>query len=601
MSESWEVVKRWRTLLVILLTPLLLLPLPLIINTPEGRTAYVLFLMAVYWVTEAVPIAVTSLMPVFLFPMMDIASAKVVASSYIKDLLMLFLGGLMMAVAIETWNLHRRIALRILLLVGSEPRWLMLGLMLATWLLSMWMSNTATTAMMVPITDAILQQLEETLLDDPSAAGDNKEEENKNDLQQRPEGGDDKVEAKAVDAVAVAPLGDPESRMQAKKQFDLMCKGLLLSICYGANSGGIATLTGTGPNLILKNNADDVYGKHNITSPVNFASWMGFGLPLSALVVLVCWVWLQIMFLRCRGWTDCCRRTEEKEAQGKRVRGIILQEYSKLGPVSFAERAVLVLFSLLVVLWITRDLGGVGGWGDLFAEETVSDSTPAVLIGFILFFFPSENPFRRGRRTAENYNVSGQAVEIEHEERTLKPLLSWADAHAKVPWSLFLLLGGGFALSDGCRISGLSEWIGQQLEVFSDIDKVAMLLVLCYITAAMTEITSNTAISILLLPILSTLALRTGVHPLYYMIPTSLSCSFAFMLPVATPPNAIVFATGRIKVVDMMLAGVVMNAIAVPVLVMATVTWGEEMFRFTDVPPAFLNASLSASAASSSL
>ncbi|KAL8619128.1 hypothetical protein ACOMHN_019400 [Nucella lapillus] len=584
--SCWGFVKAYRGLLIIFLTPLLLLPLPLIINTPQGKAAFVLILMAVYWVTEVVPIAVTALMPVFVFPMMGIASADETSRYYMKDLLMLFLGGLLMAVSIEKWNLHRRIALRILLVVGSEPRWLMLGLMLATWFLSMWMSNTATTAMMVPITNAILDQLKDTFLDNTSVEMGTVNGNVGEKQGEGVDGGGDKPQA--TGPAYTAPEDPKTEDSAAVKQYKWMCKGMLLAICYAANSGGIATITGTGTNLALKNFADELYLDHNLPSPVNFATWMGFGILLSLIVLLVCWVWLQIFFLRCKGLTQCCRKSEETRTQGLRVKAIIRQEYRKLGPVSFAERAVLVFFALLVLLWITQDLGGVGGWGDIFGQQMVSDSTPAVFIGFCLFFFPSRNPFRRQIRTVQRYGEGGQDMELIQEESKYMPLLTWSDAHEKVPWSLFFLLGGGFALSKGCEVSGLSYWMGEQLEVFSEINKVAMLLLLCYITAAMTEVTSNTAISLLLLPILRDLALRTGVHPLYYMIPAALACSFAFMLPVATPPNAIVFATGHIRVIDMMSAGFMMNIVAVPLLVMATISWGDAIFDFSHIPPEFL-------------
>lgn len=590
----------WWPLLVVLLVPLLLLPLPVIITTSEARAAYVVFLMAIYWVTEVIPIGVTSLIPVFLFPVMDVLDAKAVAKAYMSELLMLFLGGLFVAVAIERWNLHRRIALRVLLVVGPEPRWLMLGLMVATWFLSMWISNTATTAMMIPITEAVLQQMKGSLHATQPPAADSEEGETPVDegsTKRAQEGPDSKkAEAEAQVANGVAAHEDLEveggQEEEAEKYYRFMCKGMSLSICYAANSGGIATLTGTGPNLVLKENADKVYAAHGLTSPVNFASWMGFGLPLSVLILLLCWGWLQVAFLRCRGFTQCCSKASARRDQNKRVLAVIREEYTKLGPISFAEGAVLFWFVILVVLWITRDLGGAAGWGTVFKEGSVGDSTPAILVGVILFFFPSQLPFKQRQPRSQNYTVDNIKTEIVHDDGTrLKPLLQWSDAHAKVPWSLFLLLGGGFALSEGCKVSGLSAWVGLQLEVLSGVNSWGVLFIICYMTAAMTEVTSNTAISILLMPILSDLALRTGVHPLYYMLPAALACSFAFMLPVATPPNAIVFSYGHVRVVDMMLIGLALNIFAVPILVVATGTWGDAMFGLFSPPAQFFNSS----------
>ncbi|XP_025091733.1 solute carrier family 13 member 5-like isoform X2 [Pomacea canaliculata] len=588
MAGIWPKIKSIRPQLIILLTPLLTLPLPLIVKTSEAKCAYVLILMAVFWISESVPIAVTALLPLFLFPMMGVMPAATTAKSYMSDILILFLGGLMVAVAIERWNLHRRIALRVLMLVGAEPRWLMLGLMLATWFLSMWISNTATTAMMIPITEAILQQLKTAHTGSEGSVDEDDTKDKGKVRNGRADDGDkndNTFNSQNKEIIVSAEEGMTATKEKEKEDphIRLMAKGMSLSICYAANSGGIATLTGTGPNLIFKDAIDSLYHEYGQTSPVTFASWMGFGFPLSVLVLLTCWVLLQIAFLRCRGLSTCCVSSEERAARNARVKEIIRSEYIKLGSMTFAEGSVLFWFVTLVLLWITRDLSGVGGWGILFEKDAVKDSTPAIFIGFILFVFPSVLPFmkRKGRYDINNSENTGGLV---------PPLLSWPVMHSKFPWSLMLLLGGGFALSDGCRASGLSNWIGKQLEVFSGVDKWGMLFIICFIAAAATEVTSNSAIAILFMPILGRLAVNTGVHPLYYMIPGAVSCSFAFMLPVATPPNAIVFSYGHIRIIDMIGTGFIMNILAVPLLVLATGTWGDRLFDFQTLPQGQMNA-----------
>ncbi|XP_046356042.2 solute carrier family 13 member 5-like isoform X3 [Haliotis rufescens] len=584
MSKTLKDLWRIRTLLILFLTPILLLPLPVLIPTKEGRCAYVVILMAVFWISESLPISVTALLPVFMFPLLNVVEAKVISKAYMNDTIMVFLGGLCMAVAIEHWNIHRRIALRILMLVGSEPRWLMLGLMIATWFLSMWISNTATTAMMIPIANAILLQLKDTrdLSNDQGAIEMNGKESNNEKIAEKedPEPAVDKLQSKLSDGP-----GTPE-----EAEFTRLKKGLSLCIAYGANSGGIASLTGTGPNLVLKGQTDELYSSRGIESPVNFASWMAYGFPLSVVVLIVCWGWLNILYLRCKGFCSCLKDDPIRKLQAEKVKNVILTEYKKLGSITYAQANVMVLFLLLVIFWISRDLGGVGGWGDLFEDNLVKDSTPAVLMAVLLFVLPSKLP--------RVFCLRRNSYEMTEEEKAeadapITPLLTWKVLHEKMPWALFLLLGGGYALAKGCEESGLSYWIGIQLQVLKDLNPWLLLLIICYVCAAATEVTSNTATATLVMPILSNLAIGTGVNPLFYMFPAALSVSFAYMLPAATPPNAIVFGYGHIKVSDMASAGIMMNILAVPLLLMATATWGDAIFHFGVVPEAFrLNSTL---------
>ncbi|ESO83286.1 hypothetical protein LOTGIDRAFT_133716 [Lottia gigantea] len=545
VQQLWSI----RVVLLLVTTPMLLLPLPLYIGSQEAKAAFVLLLMAIMWVTEALPISVTALFPVFLFPMLGVVTAKEIAPEYMSDTLMIFIGGLIMATAIEVWDIHKLVALRILLLVGSKPRWLMLGLMIPTWFLSMFVSNTATTAMMIPIAQALLVQLKET-----------------HKLLKH-------ISGRINQTILLFDRKDEEE--DGDKQFKNVGKAISLCICYAANCGGIGALTGTGPNLVLKNYADDIYSKNGLKSPINYATWMAFGLPLAFLVLIVTWVWLQIFFLRCSDVSSCYQKNKEEKKDNK-VHLLVKEQYDALGPISYAQKNVLVLFTVLVICWISRDLGGVGGWGNLFRNGYVlyvKDSTPAILIAVILFFLPSELPAIFCCRKLKDARV-----------KTPRPLLLWQDAHEKLPWGIFILLGGGFALAKGCEVSGLSTWIGLQLAVFAGLNKWLMLLILCYICEFLTEFISNVALATLMVPILGNLAIATGVNPLFYILPAAVSTSFAYMLPVATAPNALCFSYGHIKVIDMAIAGFFMNVVAIPLLVFATFTWGDALFNF-DVSP----------------
>ncbi|XP_011440239.4 solute carrier family 13 member 2 isoform X1 [Magallana gigas] len=549
-----------RNLLTIVITPIILLPILLLVEGNEAKCAYCIIVMAVYWITEALPIAVTSLLPIILFPMVGLLSAKDVSNKYLNDTAMLFVGGLIVAAAIEYWNIHKRLALRVLMLVGSEPRWLMFGMMLPTWFLSMWISNTATTAMMIPIANAVLVQLKETKdIENSDAAED--------------------VELTEQNGVTI--IRDEKTNTSRKireneienPEYLRMCKALSLGIAYAANCGGVASLTGTNPNVIMKGVADKVFQSRNATSPVTFASWIQFCLPISALIVAFIWLWLQFIFLR-------CRRSTNSPEQAQRVKAVIRREYKNLGPVSFAQGAVIVHFVILAVLWITRDLGGAGGWGRIFPPKTVTDSTPSILVSISLFLFPAVLPWKFSDR---------------YHGKSVPALLPWKAAEKMVPWGVVLLLGGGFALAHGSQVSGLSDWLGCELRVFKDFEPWVMNLVLCYIVAAATEVTSNTAICSLMMPIMSELAMTLGVNPLYFMFPTAIATSFAFMLPVATPPNAVIFSYGYVKVADMAMAGFIINIVAVLVLVLATETWGDAIFGFHTLPAAFKALNVTAS------
>ncbi|KTG45185.1 hypothetical protein cypCar_00039577, partial [Cyprinus carpio] len=491
--------------LILFCTPFLLLPLPLVIGTKEAACGYVVALMAVYWCTEVLPLAVTALLPAVLFPLFRIMESKDVCMQYLKDTNMLFLGGLMVAVAVEHWNLHKRIALRVLLIVGVRPALLMLGFMGVTAFLSMWISNTATTAMMVPIVQAVLEQLNKRAEQEQASTPENDEKytEKQPDSQVALNGHNFSMEL------------DMEEHSQDAEERLKMCKGLTLCVCYAASIGGTATLTGTGPNLVLMGQMSQLFPEN--PDIINFASWFGFAFPNMIIMLTLAWLWLQIVFLgvNFRKTWGCGTVKTEKEIAAYNV---IKEEHRRLGPMTFGELSVLALFVLLVVLWFTRDPGFVDGWATNFfnaEKEFVTDATVAVFVAALLFVFPSKPP----------------------------RLCPWRTQSSDT--------GGGFALAKGSEVSGLSKWLGDQMSPLQSIPPWAIAIVVCLMIATFTECTSNVATATLFLPILASMSQSIGVNPLYVMIPCTLSASFAFMLPVATPPNAIVFSYGYLKVSDM--------------------------------------------------
>ncbi|AWO99636.1 putative solute carrier family 13 member 5-like [Scophthalmus maximus] len=602
----------------------------------EAACAYVIALMAVYWCTEVLPLAVTALLPTILFPVLGIMESKDVCMQYLKDTNMLFVGGLMVAVAVEHWNLHKRIALKVLLLVGVRPALLMLGFMGVTAFLSMWISNTATTAMMVPIVQAVLDQLHSNVDPGPWSKSQGRtavphqehQEETISDLKnaaphvlQKGLNGSIETQEKTTsprDDVSVeheemseletdgrvqpTPRDKPpsdagggavdtgccpvelEELSDVEEETRTMSKGLLLSVCYAASIGGIATLTGTGPNLVLIGQMSQLFPQNG--DVINFASWFVFAFPIMVLMLTLAWFWLQFLYIGCnlrRTW-GCGAVQSEKE---RAAYNVIRDEHRRLGPMSYGECSVLALFILMVVLWFTRDPRFMDGWATHMFNakaEFVTDATVSLFVAVLLFVLPSEPP---------RYLCCWRSSDSESRvsRGPAPPLLTWQVTQRKMPWNIVLLLGGGFALAKGSEESGLSRWLGTQMTPLQSIPPWAICIILCLLVAIFTECASNVATATLFLPILASMSQSMGLNPLYVMIPCTLSASFAFMLPVATPPNAIVFSYGLLKVSDMARTGVVMNVIAIGCISLAINSWGRVMFSL-DTFPSWANATL---------
>ncbi|KAL5015787.1 hypothetical protein ScPMuIL_005376 [Solemya velum] len=441
LRDIWKL----RSILIVVLTPIVFLPIALD-GSPKSGCAYVLIVTAVFWITEAIPIAVTSLLPIFLLPVTGVMGAKDVSSAYINDTSMLLMGGFMVAAAIENWNIHKRIALRVLLFTGSEPRWLMMGLMLPTWFLSMWISNTATAAMMVPIANAVMVHLKEAKATRIEGHDNKAFELNNiklNGSTLTTSSTDDIRDPTDIEKMGSHDILTPEEEEEEDREHKRMCKALSLCIAYAANVGGIGSLTGTIPNIVARAQADIIFQEYGGESGVTFNTWMLFGLPTSFLVLIVLWCWLTLFLLRFV--LGCCGKTNpEVNAQ---IQSVIRVDYIKLGPITFAQGAVLGHFLLLTVLWITRDLGGAGGWGSLFKDKYATESTPSILVGMLLFVFPASLPAVFCFRSRSD-------------DQEVTSILNWNSAQSKVPWGVLLLLGGGFALAKASQQSGLSKWLG---------------------------------------------------------------------------------------------------------------------------------------------
>ena len=439
-------------------------------------TAGIAVMMAVAWVSEVVPIPVTSLFPLVLFPAFGIADASDVAASYGKPTIYLFLGGFLLALGLQRCGLHKRIALRIVAAIGSRPSRLVLGFMLSSSLLSMWISNTASVLVMMPIGLAVLEQAKDA----------------------------------GVDRKIVMRLGT----------------AIMLGIAYAADIGGMATPIGTPPNLVLiELHGELVPG----AAELGFGQWMLMGLPLAALFLTTGWLVLMMLF-----------RFERKALFGGGE--VVRDSLRALGPIRRDELVCGGIFALTALAWMTGSdlqLGGVTlvGWRSKLGLEGVGDASVAVFSACLLFAIPSRD----------------------HAGETL---MTW-DTAKGVPWGILLLFGGGFALAMGFEVSGLSVAIGEGMAGLKGMHPAVIMVLVCLIVTFLTELTSNTATTTLMLPILARTADSLGVDPLLLMIPATLSASCAFMMPVASPTQAIVFGSGYVNIRDMVRAGIWFNLLGV--------------------------------------
>lgn len=565
----------WRTIIVIVV-PLAMLPLPILaIGTDTEKAAfcgYVILLMAIYWMTEALPLPITSLIPVVLFPLLGILDTGVVCMAYMKETNMMFIGGLMLALAVEYCNLHKRIALGVLLTVGSSPRWLMLGFMLTTAFLSMWISNTATTAMMVPIVDAVVQELfkddEETVDTPQSTVGSvesltNSSDSSAPDMSQSKEEliAEEKLGNNQQVVINQVPM-TPKEQAAEKERKRKIRVGCMMSIAYASNIGGTGSQIGSSPQLALKGILEKSFGS---STGLNFATWMAFNIPGMLINLLLAWLWIQLLFIGFRRVAD--------NGRDKEVKQLLRNKYKDLGPMTFHEFAVLILFICCVLLWFFRSPEFVPGWASWIKGAHVDDATAVMLIMMFMFSIPAEPKFWCLRPKGET-----------GPEKPSRALLDWKYVQDRLPWGIVLLLGGGFALSDACKESGLSTWLGEQLSGLSVLPPFAILFIVCVMTAMITEVASNTATANILLPVLSETSIAIGINPLYLMLPATVTCSYAFMLPVATPPNAIVFSAAKMDPLEMMKSGFLMNIFCVIVICVMTETLGVYMFDLYTFP-----------------
>lgn len=465
-----------------------LLYLPIFPNASIQNMSAIAVLMVIWWISEALPLAATALLPLVLFPLLGITSGKEVASSYMNSTIFLFIGGFILALSMQRWQLHRRIALRIISWFDGSAKLLVLGFMLTAASLSMWISNTATATMLLPIGLAVYARSSEYL---------------------------------------------------STKEKQALLTALMLGIAYACSIGGVATLIGTPPNIAMQR-------IFSISFPdadtITFAKWMIFALPLSISMLIISWFVITFRYI------------------GKDFSSLSqLDEPIKKTSMSYEEKAVAVVFTLTALGWIFRKNIIIGdwiipGWSNLLTHaDLITDSTVAIAAAVALFILPTKDQ-SRFRRIADVETIS------------------------ELPWKIVLLFGGGFALAKGFSSSGLATFIGQQFIGLQDADTFTLIAALSGMVVFLTEVTSNTATAEMLLPLVASISQAINIHPLLLMLPVTLSASMAFMMPVATPPNAIVFASGHLRIRDMVKTGIIINLAAILLISLLTYYWGMHVF-----------------------
>lgn len=494
-----------RQLIGLWLGPVLFI-LMLLVPTPAGmepaaqKMAAIALLMATWWMCESIPIPATSLLPIVLFPWLGLMSTGKAAAPYANHLIFLFMGGFIIALAMQRWNLHRRIAMNIVKVVGFSPARLIFGFMVATAALSAFVSNTATTVMMMPIGLAIIAHI----------------------IEEGKKEGLDKI----IDF------------SQGNFNFGL---NLMLGIAYAASIGGVATLIGTPPNTVLAGYLNKTYGYE-----ITFAKWMMFGVPLVLVLLPLCWLWL----------IKVANPMKLKKVPGGR--DMINEELRKMGRMSAGERWTGQVFFLTAMAWIFRKQLSF-----LFPDPTlITDATIAMAGALLLFLIPI----------------------------SLKKNIFVMDWHwaSKMPWGVLLLFGGGLALAQGFSDTKLAHWIGQQVGLLENAPVLVLVIAVATLIIFLTELTSNTATAAMVMPILSAIAIGLGQNPMLLLIPAAIAASCAFMLPVATPPNAIVFGTGYVTIPQMVKSGIGLNIMSIVLAVGITYLLGMPIFDIAvDTLPAW--------------
>merc|ERR1712226_1639440 len=545
------------------------------------------------------------MLPVVIFPMAGVVSSGCVSSSYLNNTSFLFIGALIIACAIESCGLHRRVALFAVKSVGSNPRW-------------MFFSNTATTAMMLPIVEQVLKELGE---DDAEKEVEDLEFEEKSIAEKMSENGSRRgqfMTQECADNLAYEMDKLPESETEfgvskskknkwimddgtdfsnlpdvplTARRFKIIAKSLSIGVPYASNIGGLATLTGNTSNLILSGEFSESFPE---APPITYTSWLLYNLPASFFFIWMAFAWIMILFIGL-DWEDMKRAWNmELTRQEAKAGHFVETEFKKLGKWRQSEIEVGIVFSITILLWFFEDPGFMPGWAEFFRPNFVSNSQPAILMGVMLFILPEESPFDVFKMTQEEIDASiekGPKIDPTTGEcsggdpwNCVNAISDWHFVEKHVPWGVVFLMGGGFSLAFCSKQSGFSCWMAQNFSTLATLPVQVIAFVITVITGFFTEFASNAATCALFVPILALMAKAICVNPMWLMMVCAQATNLAFMLPVAEPSNAIAFSYGRIEVRDTATAGLMMNLLGFFVITIFINTLGYVEWGLAEYP-----------------
>lgn len=533
----------------ILVTPLVLSPLIVGVDvSTESKCAFLILLIATLWTFNPIPLPITSMFPIVLLPLLSLASTETACSAYLKGNNMLFLGCLTLALAVEKSNLHQRVALKVLLSVSTQFQWILLTFMLTTTFFSMWLVSTATVAMMLPIADEIFNNLFSSF---------DELNENKEDSLSMVMVNDDSIEKDSNNGKSTPTGEEHELIIQASKA--KVRKMFYLCIAYAATIGSVSTLTSNGPNLIMKDILEEHYENRD---PVDYASWLIFAAPVSIMITVICWQVFYLLYFR---------KVTIPEDRREIVRKHISKKYERLGPMTFHECAVLFIFVVMILLYIMYKPQFFDGWLTLFNDTKTAPkmASAAIFCVLLLFLIPAKPSW--------NPDLKQDA------------LLDWHTIQTKLEWGVLFIRGGGFAIADAVKTSGLSHLVGTQLSMTSNYMSTSSLIVSLSILAnLLIEFMRSSATASVIIPVTINLAESLNINPLKIIIPMVTSCAYAFITPVGTTTNTLIYYHGNLSITEMIIPGIIAKTISIIVMTLNIHLFGNLIFGIDNNQPNWL-------------
>ncbi|XP_070554075.1 Na(+)/dicarboxylate cotransporter 3-like [Ptychodera flava] len=588
-----------RNILILLLAPLLASPLLICCyELQAARCGFVIVILAVLWTTQALPLPVTGFMPLFMYPLLDVLPMARVCEYYMAEFMVLFISVLCISSAVQRHGLHRRIAIRAMLLAGSDPKRLLLAVMIVVGFLSMWILNVALVSMMVPIVAALVDKLSTSDTEKSVDKKDSDEEKIQNgkavplevvivassERMEDIELASDSTEVDDTINKSTEILDDKAKaeRINQKNVNEDIGTCFILGLAYSAVLGGAATMSGSLLQVVMNVNIEIYFTSE---AKITFGNWMLFSAPMQLVSLLLAWAWLSFFYLDLKSstvkcfrkqtcYSNCCRVKNKGHEEGGIVK-VLREEYANMGPMKWAEKTIIFVFLFLILFWFFEEPKFMPGWSDWFTPGYVGASTITAGVALICFALPSRKP---------KINI--------HDRKPYEGLLEWKSAAAMVPWGMLIHAGGLLSSVEAIKVSGLADLIGDQFEFVASLQYWLVLLAVTVAASLLTEFMSANVIMAVTIPVLARTADGQDIHPYYFMLSLGLSLNMAFCLPSGSFINALLIANGTVTIFQLIKTGVVMNIICLVVLNLGVNTYGWWILNLDDVPTWALSANV---------